>query len=155
MLRCLQSLSSLLSRALRSPRGAAVPAQADDHPLADSEPSRAGWTADDWARVRAPERHRDRELSAAARRWLDRLPADAAPRELAARYPRIVNRLAALWSDAGLTEQLLHELLHDTRGGRQGFPPEIAGELQLLREVHDARVDAVETVADRWPATQS
>jgi hypothetical protein len=104
-------------------------------------PDREAWSAVEWARVRAPERHRDRELSPRARRWLERLPETSRPNELPVTYPRIVNQLAACWRDAGLTDHLLCELLADhRRGRRRGFPPKIIGELELLYECHDARL---------------
>jgi hypothetical protein len=102
---------------------------------------REHWTPADWARVRAPERHRDRELSPRARRWIERLPEPSRPAELAVGYPRIVNKLAACWRDPGLTEHLLCELLADhRRGQRRGFPPAVVSELELLYECHDARM---------------
>ena len=45
---------------------------------ADDPPSRHDWTASDWARVRAPQRHRDQALSLRAQRWLGASPKKAA-----------------------------------------------------------------------------
>ena len=119
------------------------------------EPAHGAWTSSTGAHVRAPERHRDRVLSEKAQRWLDRLPEDMRPIELSRGFPRIVNRLAALWHDEGLTEHMLTELLVDTRGGRQGFPAAVAAELKTIYDLHSTRVDETETAADRWPtATQ-
>jgi hypothetical protein len=111
---------------------------------------RRHWSASDWARVRAPVRQRDLVLDERARRWLARLPADMRPDALAERFPRIVNRLAVLWRDAGLTEVLLVDLLTDTRGGRQGFPPAIVNELEVLYELHSARIEAAASPCDVW-----
>jgi hypothetical protein len=117
--------------------------------------SRAGWSVSDWARVRAPVRWRDESLSERARRWLARLPDDCRPDELAARFPRILNQLAACWRDVGLTEHLLADLLADRRGRRQGFPPAVVAELEMLYEIHDARCQARSSAADEWsPSTR-
>jgi hypothetical protein len=117
---------------------------------------RTNWTCADWARVRAPERHRDRVLSDKARRWLARLPGDMRPNALSERFPRIVNRLAALWRDEGLIEILLLDLLTDARGGRQGFPPTVFAELEVLYELHTVRIDSASSASDAWSlCTQS
>jgi hypothetical protein len=125
------TLAQLLQRFKRADRTPADPAAA-----------RRGWSASDWARIRAPARHRDLTLSAKARRWLARFPDEMRPKELAERFPRIVNRLALLWRDEGLTDLLLVDLLTDTRGARQGFPPLILAEVEALYELHLARCDA-------------
>ena len=114
------------------------------------EEERALWTSSDWARVRAPIRHRDMALSAKATRWLSRLPTELQPTELCQRFPRIVNRIAAFWKDEGLTEYTFTELLADARGGRQGFPSKVVVELKALYELHLMRVDAQPSEADRW-----
>ena len=113
---------------------------------ADDE--RSGWTASSWARVRAPQRHRDLALSDKATRWLERLPDKMRPAELCQRFPRIVNRIAALWHDEGLTEYTFIGLLGDLRGERQGFPPKIIEELMALYELHLMRIDAHPREAD-------
>ena len=82
------------------------------------------------------DRRPDRVLGDKAQHWLDHLPKHVRPVELPKQFPRLVNRLAALWHDEGLTEQLLAELLTDARGGRQGFPPLVTAELELLYELH-------------------
>jgi len=116
----------------------------------DDPPSRNDWTASDWARVRAPQRHRDQALSLRAQRWLGRIPDESRPRELPERYPRIVNQLAGVWRDHGLTEHLLDNLLTDTRGGRVGFAPEIVTELEVLYLLHDQRVNAPTVPGENW-----
>jgi len=97
-------------------------------------------TDSDWIRHRAPPRHRDEELSDDAIDWLAELPEDFRPAALADRYPRIVNRLAQLWRDPGLTEHLLDELVVPRRPGRQGFPPEVILDLQSLQVLNDHRL---------------
>ena len=118
---------------------------------ADDERSR--WTVSAWARVRAPQRHRDQTLSNQATRWLDRLPQNMRPTELCQQYPRIVNRIAALWHDEGLTEYTFIDMLGDLRGGRQGFPPKIMEELMALYELHLMRIDAHPKEANTWEAS--
>jgi hypothetical protein len=111
---------------------------------------RRHWTASDWAHVRAPQRHRDLVLSDQATRWLKRLPRDMRPSELCQRFPRVVNRIAALWHDEGLTEYTFVDLLGGLRAGRRGFPPEIAAELMALYELHLMRADAHPKETDTW-----
>ena len=112
------------------------------------EKPRSLWTAAEWARVRAPKRHRDAELSPKARRWFNRLPPDVQPHAACAQFPRIVNQLAACWSDVGLIEHLLESLVIDRRGGRHGFPSDVADELALLYEYHALRVELISTQED-------
>ncbi|HEV8314188.1 MAG TPA: hypothetical protein VGQ23_14060 [Burkholderiaceae bacterium] len=123
--------------------------RAADAPAPDTRP-REQWSASEWARVRAPARMRDAELSMKARNWLERLPDEMRPRELCTRFPRIANQLAACWDDIGLIDHLLQDLLIDRRGGREGFPAEVIKDLALLYEYHDLRlrseaIDAAET----------
>jgi hypothetical protein len=112
--------------------------------------NREEWTASDWSRVRAPERHRDQALSLRAQRWMARLPEESRPVTLAERYPRIVNQLAACWRDHGLTEHLLDQLLTDTRGGRVGFAPVIVTELEMVYLLHDQRANISTVPAEAW-----
>ena len=111
-------------------------------------------SASQWARVRAPLRHRDLELSDKAIRWLRRMPAEARPVRLCQEFPRIVNRIAALWQDEGLSEYTFDDLLNDTRGGRLGFPPAIVEELTMLYELHLKRMEAPKE-AEPWRLSTS
>jgi len=121
----------------------------------DARKPREMWTASDWARVRAPTRQRDTELSKGARSWLERLPHDVRPHALCASYPRIANQLAACWADVGLIEYLLEDMLIDRRGERSGFSPEVAQEIALLYEFHDLRLHAKDASPSDWsPCTQ-
>jgi hypothetical protein len=97
-------------------------------------------TDSDWVRHRAPRRHRDEVLSDAAVAWLARLPDDFRPDLLAARYPRIANRMALLWRDPGLIEEYLDDLLVARRPNRQGFAPEVASDLQSLQVLNEHRL---------------
>ena len=54
------------------------------------------------------------------------------PHRLEERFPRIVNKLVAAWPSPDSTAAVFDDLLIDRRGGRQGFPPEIAREIFQL-----------------------
>lgn len=81
---------------------------------------------------RAPADPADRELSAAAFRWLAKLPEGVRPTRLPVQFPRIANRLAALWRSPARCEPYLQSLLIIDRPDRQGFPAEVALELGSL-----------------------
>lgn len=68
--------------------------------------------------------------------WLAELPEAVRPRQLALRYARLANRLCDLWKDAAKCERLLDELMTDRRGGRKGFPLQVASELATLRDYY-------------------
>lgn len=131
-------------------RRAALPSAWPRDTLADV---RADWSHSDWSRIRAPERHRDHELSAKGARWMAWLPTDVRPQTLAAHYPRIVNKLAVCWRDAGITERLLEQLLHDDRGDRMGFAPAIVLELEAVQRLHLLRIAQLEQDESRWRNT--
>jgi len=67
------------------------------------------------------------------RKWLDSLPPDVRPTALAEQFPRIVNLIAMDWSNLRAAQKLLDGYVIDQRGGRKGFPPQIAKELKALR----------------------
>jgi hypothetical protein len=100
-----------------SPAGGAVPG---DEPLR-------------WAEQRSPERVADRMIHPRTQHWMQTLPAGLWPMHLASRYPRIANQLALAWPDRALSERSFAQVLADDRGGRQGFPREVAEELLRLR----------------------
>ncbi|CAG2144650.1 hypothetical protein [Cupriavidus numazuensis] len=87
----------------------------------------------DWTRLRGREPREAQGLTSDALRWLASLPAEARPMELCRRYPRIGNRLAALWGHCSV-RTYLDDLVIDKRGGRQGFPHDVAVELWRLQE---------------------
>jgi len=127
---------------------------------ADTEPAskrtpRDLWSAADWARVRAPVRHRDQELSRKSLSWLATLPPEVRPRELCSHYPRIANRLAVCWRDIGLIDHLLDELLVDRRHDRQGFPPTVLHEITRLYDFHAQRLHIEEDTGTDDPSTQT
>lgn len=88
--------------------------------------------SDGWldARKAAPANY----LLPSACKWIESLPADVRPDALASRYPRIVNLIAAQWTDHGTCPLLFEDLLRDRRGGRAGFPPDVHRDLVCLQE---------------------
>ena len=91
-----------------------------------------------WELMRAPGRQQDHMLLDVTVAWARQLPRELEPFELMERYPRVANRLALCWSDAVLTARLLDTLLMDRRGGRKGFPPNVAVELVRMRRLYKA-----------------
>ena len=73
--------------------------------------------------------------------WVASLPCDVQPTALLRRYPRIANVIAAAWRDSKALRSYMDCLFTDDRGNRQGFPPDVLGELLALREYYDS-VDA-------------
>lgn len=67
-------------------------------------------------------------------RWWATLPESARPVRLAKTFPRIVNQIAARWSNVPRCEIYLRELIVDpARSDRHGFPYEIALEILALQ----------------------
>src|SRR6266542_5210672 len=67
-------------------------------------------------------------LRTATIQWILKLPPQIQPRHLQVKYPRVANRIAALWGDQTGCESYLDDLLTDKRGGRKGFPLNVATE---------------------------
>lgn len=88
----------------------------------------------DEARLRRLPRACDDALNGTARAWLRRLPGGRRPLRLCERFPRVANRIAWCWADAGLVDAVFDDLLVDRRGGRQGFPAPVVQELRRLRD---------------------
>ena len=76
------------------------------------------------------------ELSAEALRLMANLGARVSLRELPAKYPRVLNRIAAVWHRPVEAERCFDELLLDSRPTRQGFPQGIVYEIAALRHHH-------------------
>ena len=68
--------------------------------------------------------------------WLATLPPTVRPVELPRRFPRIANSICALWRRVAQCEEYLDSLIVDQRGGRQGFPADVAQELTTLRDYY-------------------
>jgi hypothetical protein len=58
------------------------------------------------------------------------------PKNLEANFSRVMGRILELWGTHAL-DGYLSELMIDTKGGRQGFPPAVISELLILSMVHD------------------
>jgi len=87
-------------------------------------------TVKDWDSERRPAP--PEPLTDAAAAWLGTLPFAVRPRALARQFPRIANRLCELWKRPAQCDPYLKQLIVDERGGRKGFPPEVAAELSTL-----------------------
>lgn len=67
-----------------------------------------------------------------------------------ARFPHIGRRLQSKWGRPAFSEYV-HELLNDSRAGRQGFPEETMLALFKLMEVHDCEYPQyVKKITDIW-----
>jgi hypothetical protein len=75
-------------------------------------------------------------LRTATIQWMLKLPPHIQPRHLQVKYPRVANRVAALWSDPTGCESYLDDLLTDKRGGRKGFPLNVAQEVASIRDYY-------------------
>lgn len=76
------------------------------------------------------------------------------PKNLEQKYLRVLNRIIELWYSPKIDDYFT-ELLVDTRGGRQGFPPEVASELFTLSQVHTSLLSQKQqlpAVASPWDA---
>ena len=68
--------------------------------------------------------------------WMADMPESVRPRQLALRYARLANRLCKVWTEPLKCERLLDDLMMDRRGGRKGFPLQVANELATLRDYY-------------------
>ena len=75
-------------------------------------------------------------LHTATIQWILRLPPHIQPRHLQVRHPRVANRIAALWPEPTACESYLDDLLTDKRGGRRGFPLDVAQEVASIRDYY-------------------
>ncbi|HEX4586106.1 MAG TPA: hypothetical protein VH183_14855 [Burkholderiaceae bacterium] len=73
-------------------------------------------------------------------KWLAGLPADVRPTSLPIQFVRIANALARVWGDPRRCLEYLDDLLIDRRGGRQGFPFEVALEIAGLKDYYETTV---------------
>lgn len=87
--------------------------------------------------LRRPEVESDRLLMPATLLWLELLPEYARPTVFCERFPRIINRFAAVWADRRLCKLYFETLMGDDRGGRTGFGPEVRKEIVRLRVFYE------------------
>jgi hypothetical protein len=112
----------------------ALPGELLAHPRAQAG---ASTPPSEWSARRAPLTELDRVLVSETHHWLRGIPRLFHPRRLCIEHPRAANRIARAWQDADQVDQLLHDLLSDRRGNREGFSPRIVEELKLLRLYHE------------------
>ena len=89
---------------------------------------------EDWEAKRAQTEAE--ALNDATTAWMAEMPESVQPRQLALRYARLANRLCKVWTDPLKCERLVDELMMDRRGGRKGFPLQVANELATLRDYY-------------------
>lgn len=59
------------------------------------------------------------------------------PQQLVGKYPRIAEKIVALWDTPEAFEVYLQDLLVADRHDRQGFPPDVASELLSINMIYD------------------
>jgi hypothetical protein len=96
-----------------------------------AKPSNAPAESHDWSKLRKAQPAKI--LLPIGKKWLEQLPPEVFPSALATSYPRIVNLIALEWNDRRNCSRFFSELLHDHRGGRQGFPAPVRRDLENLR----------------------
>ena len=94
-------------------------------------------------------------LTAAAEGWLENLPDDTRPVAIQESYPRIVNRMAALWKRPDEFMAYMSGLMIDERGDRSGFPMKIALELATIKDHYELRVHPEISKAYLWDPRQA
>ena len=92
--------------------------------------------------------HADCPLTGDAIRLMCQLDGKIAVSETADQFPRILNRIAAVWKKPVDADRYFDELLHDSRGSRQGFPLRVLSEINALRDFYVTRVYPKRT--DPW-----
>ncbi len=76
------------------------------------------------------------QLTGEALRLLVKLDAKVGLRELSARFPRVLNRIAEVWNKPQQADRCFDELLLHSRGVRQGFPQAVISEIASLRHYY-------------------
>ena len=75
--------------------------------------------------------------SHSATQLIGKLPSDLSLIHLFSDYPRILNRIATTWGDHRAFYVLMDDLMIDKRGGREGFPSNVAVELSRLSDHYE------------------
>lgn len=99
-------------------------------PVAHAAPRKA----ENWEEKRAADTAEP--LSDDTHAWMADMPESVRPKQLALRYARLANRLCQAWKEPLKCEKFLDDLMMDRRGGRKGFPLQVANELATLRDYH-------------------
>lgn len=85
---------------------------------------------------------------------LQKMP-DRYPFALEQKYERILNKIADLW-DTPEIDDYFADLMMDKRGGRQGFPPDVAREIVILNKTHEIlKPQAATESSDPWEQDQA
>ena len=71
------------------------------------------------------------------------------PHKTEEKYPRIVEKISALWGTSTMSKYF-SELLFDDRGGRAGFPPDVMMEIFKLSNHHDAMKPSRSVLDTKW-----
>jgi hypothetical protein len=109
-----------------------VSSAAGDPQRVSLEPS----TSSDWHALRRAIDVKESHLRTRTFKWLATLPAHVRPMATARQYPRIVNRIGALWPHCEFTRLYFQSLLIDRRQGREGFPCVVRDELEALQHYY-------------------
>ena len=72
--------------------------------------------------------------------WVRGLPREMRPLHVVKYFPHVANQLFLTWNSPEYFDRYVRNLMLDTRGGRQGFPPAVASELADLYEYHSILV---------------
>ena len=89
-------------------------------------------------------------LTAAAEGWITNLPDDVRPKVVQEQYPRIVNKMAALWRHPDNFIEYMNTLVVDDRGDREGFPLNVVMELVTIKDHYEMNVHPERTRAYLW-----
>jgi hypothetical protein len=85
--------------------------------------------------------------------WWSSLTPAQRPVAMARTFPRIVNQIAACWSDYPACDKYLRSLLlEDQRDNRQGFPVAVAGEIMMLHDLLSRTQAAIDARSGNVPA---
>jgi hypothetical protein len=104
----------------------------------------------DYSKTRHAPSKDDVELNAAGQALLASIEETVRPKQLAAAFPRIVNRMASLWRSPRQMDLYFEDLLTDTRGSRQGFALGILMELTTLKDHYQTKVFPPTQRGDMW-----
>ena len=106
----------------------------------------------DYSKRRSAPEKDSLELNAAAQALLASIEEPARPKELAAAFPRIVNRMASLWRTPRKMNRYFEQLLTDIRTARKGFSLGILTELITLKDYYQAKVFPIQH--DVWDSAE-
>ena len=105
---------------------------------------------------KADDRKKPEETSinAKAEAWIAKLPDDMRPKVTIEKYPRIVNKMAALWNHPDDFMLYVDDLLVDLRGKRAGFPLAVVMELATIKDHYEMKVHPERSKAYLWDPRQ-